>query len=96
MLNSCYNFCEVAYKQLSLTEGVLFNLKDDMKSRLITKKPIDDTPLNFKPMGAKPDIENAADAKKPGDKKEDAADMKKSKKPNKFASKAAQALAGKS
>lgn len=69
-------------------------------NRLITKKPVDDTKLKFKPMGSKPgiskavDVENAADAKKPGDKKEDANDMKK-KKVNPFAKKAAVALAGK-
>lgn len=73
---------------------------------LIKKKPADDTKLSFQPMGAKPqsvlqkvtkpDVENAADAKMPGDKKEDAADRKTPKKKNNyFAKKAATALAGK-
>lgn len=46
-------------------------------NRIIKKKPVDGTPLTFAKMGAKPvkqqtaDIENAADAKKPGDAAED-------------------------
>jgi hypothetical protein len=60
-----------------------------MKSRLISKKPADDSLLKFKPMGAKPVTENVADAKKV-DKT-----SKKSKKLNKFAKKAAKALANK-
>jgi hypothetical protein len=72
----------------------------------VKKKPVDDTKLTFPPMGAKksvlqrvskPDVENAADAKKPGDAAEDAKDSKKTKKApakaNKFAAKAAAALA---
>jgi hypothetical protein len=66
---------------------------------LLKKKPVDDTKLNFAKMGAKPikpDVENAADAKKPGDKKED---VKKSAKKKKgpglsfYSKKAAAALA---
>lgn len=70
---------------------------------LIKKKPADNTKLTFPPMGAKPkgftktppDVENAADAKKPGDAKEDAADQKKPKAKKGasfFANKAAQAF----
>lgn len=63
--------------------------------------------LTFAPMGqkpikpqAKPDIENAADAKKPGDAKEDAQDAKTTKKPKSkgasfYAAKAATALSSK-
>jgi hypothetical protein len=68
-------------------------------NRVFTKKPPSDQKLKFAPMGKKPgitkvDVENAADAKKPGDKKEDAKDLKK-KKLSPFAKKAAAALAGK-
>lgn len=74
---------------------------------LIKKKPPTDQKLTFAPMGKKPaafaknDVENAADAKKPGDKKEDAKDLKKQTKKGKskntgfFAKKAATALAKK-
>jgi hypothetical protein len=59
-----------------------------MQSRLITKKPVNDSLLKFNPMGSKPD------AKKPASKKADAKKAKKSKH-GKFAQKAAKVLAGK-
>lgn len=76
---------------------------------LIKPKAKDDTKLIFAPMGkkpakkgqnpfAKPDVENAADAKQPGDAKEDAADQKKTKTKKSgsyFAKKAATILAAK-
>lgn len=77
---------------------------------LIKKKPVDDTKLKFAPFGSKPvkpqtaDVENVADAAKPGDAAEDAkaggqqkASKKGSKKAggqaNLYAKKAAAALA---
>lgn len=60
-----------------------------MNTRLMTKKPVDDTKLKFMPMGSKPGIAKVMPAK---------VGMKmKAKKPkvNPFAKKAATALVGK-
>lgn len=57
-------------------------------NRLLTKKPVDDSNLTFKPMGSKPGISTAVAT--PANKT-----PKKTSKPNRFAKKAAKALAGK-